>query len=101
MLDQILALLPFLTPVIEAFIGKYGVLVQALAIMASLRLVLKPILAAIPAVVEATPSKSDDVLWNKVKSSPYFTVVLFLLDYFASLKIQVKKPEPVEPAKQA
>ena len=81
-------LLAFFAPIIEAYGGQYGVLVQILSILGTLRLVIKPVMALIEVYVLITPSKDDDQLPQKIEASKAYKTIVFLLDWFASIKLK-------------
>lgn len=80
-------ILQLLIPVFEAYIGKYGPVIQALTIVGSLRLGLKPIFAAVEKFIYDTETKADDEVLNKVKDSKVTKFLTFVLDYLASIKL--------------
>lgn len=81
----------FLQPMLESLSGKYGPLLQGLTIMASLRLVFKPLMSALDGLVEIIPGDGDNKLLDKIKCSKYYKGVVFMVDYFASIKLPKKK----------
>ena len=81
--EQILNLL---SPLIAAYGGQFGIVLQIVAIIGTLRVVMKPLVAGVQAVVAATPSASDDVAVSKVLDSKIYKAVTFALDWIASLK---------------
>ena len=58
-----------------------------LMVMGFLRLVFKPLMALVQAVVDATPTDKDNAKLEEVKASKFYTSLLWLLDYFASVKV--------------
>lgn len=58
----------------------------ALALVGTVRLVMKPIVTAVHAVVEATPTKKDDVFLGKVKENKTVKTAKFVLDWLTSIK---------------
>lgn len=84
------ALLDFLTPLIEAYGGKFGWFLSFVSIVGTLRLLVKPIMAVIEVVVKLTPSTKDDNLHNEILENKIVKMVLFVLDWLSSIKI-VKK----------
>jgi hypothetical protein len=81
-------LMEWIKPLVEMYAGSLGPVVQLIAIVGTLRLVIKPLMEAFKAVVAATPSKSDDELPSKVEASSVYKTVLFVLDWLASLKLK-------------
>lgn len=58
-----------------------------LMVMGFLRLVFKPIMTAVQAIVAATPSTKDDEKLAEVQASKVYLGLVWLLDYFASVKL--------------
>ena len=58
-----------------------------LMLMGVLRLVFKPLFNILGSVVDATDSKVDDQYLAGLKASKGYAVVLWALDFFASVKI--------------
>lgn len=84
MIAQILAIL---APLIEGLMGKYGIIVQIVAIMGTFRLIFKPFMLFVEAAVAATPTKADDAAVAMAEASPIFKGIVFLLDWVGSLKL--------------
>ena len=82
------SLLGLLGPLVEAYAGKFGVVVQIITYIGTLRMIMKPIMSAINTVVLATPSKSDDEKLKKFEGSKGYKTALYILDWFASLKFK-------------
>lgn len=80
-------LLMFLKPIVEAYSGQLGGAIQVLSIIGSLRLIIKPLMGLIEAYVLITPNKEDDLLPAKIKENKVYKSVVYLLDWFASLKL--------------
>jgi len=80
----------FLKPMIEAYSGQLGGAVQIIAIIGSLRLLIKPIMGLIEAYVLITPNKEDDLLPAQIKGNKIYKSVAYLLDWLASLKLPKK-----------
>lgn len=88
MFDTILAILQ---PLLEAYAGSHGWLMQIISIIGTLRVIFKPLQNFVAAVVAATPSPKDDAWLAKVMASPVYTYVQYALDWFASIKLPAKK----------
>ena len=88
MLETIMSILQ---PLIETYAGSHGWVLQVVTIIGSLRLIFKPLQALVVAIVAATPSVSDDAWLAKVMASKVYGYVLYSLDWFASVKLPVKK----------
>lgn len=80
-------------PFIVTLAQKYPWLISALAVIATLRLVFKPIMGAVHAYVQSTASTSDDETLAKVETSRTFKVIAWLLDYLGSIKVGPQKPQ--------
>jgi hypothetical protein len=83
-------LLNLVKPLIELYSGKLGFLVQAISIVGSLRIAIKPIVSLVTAVVLITPSKKDDLLPAKILESKGYKTFVFIVDYLASIKLPKK-----------
>lgn len=83
-------LLALLKPLIELYSGKLGFMVQVISIVGSLRLAIKPIMSVVSAVVLITPSKSDDLLPEKIMEHKAYKMFVYLVDYLASIKLPKK-----------
>lgn len=68
--------------------GKFGWLAQAIAIVGSFRLVLKPIMTAFHTFAESTATTKDDELLAKVESSAAWKAFTFALDWVTSIKLK-------------
>ncbi len=84
-------------PFIVGFAAKYPWLVTVLAVVATLRLVFKPIMSAAAVYVKSTASPDDDALLERVEHSRAFKVAAWLLDYLGSIKVGPQLA-PVQPA---
>lgn len=93
-MELIQQLLTLLAPVLASVAGEHGVALQIIAIIGTLRIFIKPIMAAIEAGVLQSESKKDDEVLAKVQGNKITKLVLFLIDLVASIK-PVKKPVPV------
>lgn len=82
---------------ILALFSDHPVFMTVLSVVGALRLLNKPLFSLLHAVVEVTPTKSDNELLAKVEASKAYKWFVYLLDWFASVKVpQVteKKEEP-------
>jgi len=77
LLEQFGAVLPSWVWVVFTFIGV-------------LRFFVKPIMALIEAYVKVSKSTSDDLAYEKASNSKWYKVIVFVLDWFGSIKIQKK-----------
>lgn len=84
------AALAFLKPFLIEYAGKYPVVFTILLVMASLRVFFKPVMEIFKGIVDLTPSKKDDEFYNKMLEHKAYKVVVFLVDWFASIKLPKK-----------
>lgn len=70
-------------------------LMAALMVIGILRAVNKPFFTLWRSYVQATPTKADDELLDKVERSKITKAILFVLDWTASIKVP-DKVQPVE-----
>lgn len=81
-------LLNLLKPLIEMYAGELGILVQIISIVGTLRIFVKPIMSLIEAYVLFTPKESDNVAVDKFKNGKIYKSVIYILDWFGSIKIK-------------
>ncbi len=81
-------ILSVLKPALEAMGGQYGWLVAAISWTGTLRYIMKPLMVILRGIAAATKTRKDDKFLDSVETSPYWKGFLFLLDYFASAKLQ-------------
>ncbi|MBI5770898.1 MAG: hypothetical protein HZA93_24180 [Verrucomicrobia bacterium] len=86
------------TPFIVTFAQNHPWLVSVLVVIASLRVVFKPIVSVAEAYVRSTPTPDDDAMLEKVEHSRAFKIVAWLIDYLGSIKIgpQLRPPAPTK-----
>lgn len=76
----------------EAFIvdlaSKFPWVLTVISVIGILRIVVKPLMSIIGGVVLATESKKDDLVFEKVENSKIYKGVIYVLDWFASIKIK-------------
>lgn len=88
------AMLAFLAPLMGTLAGKYGIVVTIIAWLGTIRLFIKPVMTIAEVYAASTSSLKDDEILAKVKTSKYYTWVLFGIDWLLSLKLgktEVKK----------
>lgn len=73
------------------FVAKYPAIGAILVVVGGLRVVFKPIMTAIHAIVDATPSPSDNAVLAKVEASPIYKGFVFVVDLLASIKLPGSK----------
>lgn len=74
-------------PFLESLAGKYGWLTQVLVIMASLRVVFKPLMGLADALVIVIPGTKDNEFLEKIKKSKAYGIIVWIVDFFASVKL--------------
>lgn len=81
--------------VIEALAGQYGVVAQVIGwlamVVGMLRLVMKPIMTALRAIADATPTAKDNEILDGVEKSKAYSMLQFMIDWIASIKLPEKK----------
>lgn len=87
-MEQVLQLLE---PLLALYGGKLGFLPQVIAVIGSARLFIKPVVSLARAYVDFTPSTADNLAMDKVLDSKVYKAVVFLVDWFASIKLPQKK----------
>lgn len=74
-----------------ALVAKYPQAIMVFTVVGVLRAIFKPIMGVLESYVKATPSADDDAWLEKVKASKAYSVVAWVLDYTASIKLPVNK----------
>lgn len=77
----------FIIPLLQ----KYPSFGMTVIILGGLRMLFKPIMSAWEYVVKQTPDKKDDEVYNTVSQSKFLAFIKWLLDYTASIKVDVIK----------
>jgi hypothetical protein len=75
-------------PLIETFAGNNGVVLQIVSIIGALRILLKPAMTLAQAVVDVTPSQTDNEKLNKFLESKTYATIVYVLDWFGSIKLR-------------
>lgn len=70
---------------------QHPFIASVVAVVGVLRIIFKPIMSVIEAYIAYTPDKGDDAKLEEVKSGKVYKAVAFVLDWFASVKLPVKK----------
>jgi len=73
---------------ILGLLKEYPGFMSIIAMMGMLRVIFKPLFALIETVVATTPTKKDDEAWEAVRGSKAMEMILWLLDYLASIKLK-------------
>ena len=58
-------------------------------LMGTSRVVFKPLVILIDTLIKEPKTTTDDEKWAAFQKSKYFRAILFVLDYFASVKIRL------------
>lgn len=72
----------------------YNTAITVLAVIGAIRLVFLPIVGGINVAIKNSPSTEDDIKWEKIKTSWWFLLLQYLLDYAAG--VQIVPPEKKE-----
>ena len=75
----------------EAFLGAPIWLVQIVAVVGALRLIFKPIFAAIEKYIADSPDKRDDQWMLSVKASKIYKTIVFFVDLLSSVKLPAEE----------
>ena len=85
-------LLEYLKPIVEMMAGKFPpAVIMIFTVMGALRMAMKPIMSMIQIYVDATPSKEDDGLVEKIKGHKAYKMIAYILDWLASVKLPKKE----------
>lgn len=77
--------------ILANLVATHPKLMILITVVGTARLVFKPIISGIDAVVAATPTKADDEVVEKAKSSKVFKVIAAVMNYLLSLKLPGEK----------
>jgi hypothetical protein len=67
--------------------GQFPIVTSILAVMVVCRVIFKPLSLIIDNVVEETPSKGDNIIWDKIKNSMIYKAIAWTIDLLASVKL--------------
>lgn len=81
----------FIKPLLITFATKYPWLMAGLIVMASLRIVFKPMVSLAEGVVNITPSDADNKWLESLKKNKFYKAFVWGVDFFASLKLPKEK----------
>ncbi len=81
--------------------ATYPWLFMVFTFIAVFRLIFKPVISLADAYVMATPDKSDDEKWAKIKASRAYVCLAWVVDYLMSVKLPTKKKEEPLPVGEA
>lgn len=73
---------------IMSLLVTYPGVASIIFVVGTLRLIMKPVMTAIDAIVTATPTPSDNEVWNNIKNASWFKAILWFIDWFGSIKIK-------------
>lgn len=76
---------------IVKLLSEYPKVIAALAVVGSVRLMVKPIMSAIKQIAAQTKTEKDNLLIEKVESSKIYKGFVFLVDWITSIKLPVNK----------
>ena len=79
-----------ISPLVEGLLGKFGWITQVVLVIGSLRILFKPLMAAVHNYADNTPSPTDNEVLDKFEHSAVFRAIAFILDWGASIKL-IKK----------
>lgn len=79
---------------IVQFLMQNPVALKVMTVLVILRAINKPLFSLLRSYVDATPSKADNEMLDKILASKAYQVVSYILDYVASVKMPQKKVEP-------
>jgi hypothetical protein len=77
-----------LKPLIETFVGNNGTVLQVVSIIGALRILLKPTMSLAQAVVDVTPTQTDNEKLDKFLGSKTYATLVYVLDWFGSIKLR-------------
>lgn len=67
---------------------KFPWVMVVISIIGVLSIVVKPLMSIIGNVVKETKSQKDDLVFEKVENSKIYKGFIYVLDWFASIKIK-------------
>jgi len=71
-----------------SLMGTHPVFGTVLMIMSLLRVIFKPLMGIVDAYTKWSENKTDDKLFADFIASPFYTTFVYILDFFASIKIK-------------
>jgi len=69
-----------------SFSEKYPFIASVMVIMASARMIIKPVISALKVYAAESESKKDDELVAKVEGNQVYKAIMYVLDYVFSIK---------------
>lgn len=76
-----------MTEFLEKLVLEYPWLAGFIFAVGTFRIFFKPVMSALEAAIAETPTKVDDEWLAKLKSSKVYTMLVWLVDYLASVKL--------------
>lgn len=83
-------LIQWLMAGLTALVAKYPISMAIITVMGTLRAVFKPAMSLWRTFVVSTPSPKDDAVLDKVEGSKAMKIVMYVLDWVASIKFPAK-----------
>lgn len=77
--------------VLEVYSGQSPIIVKILTSIGIARLFIKPCMSLLEAYVKATDNPLDDKLPEKIKSHKIYKLLVYSLDWLASVKVKKQK----------
>jgi hypothetical protein len=78
-------------PWLLSMVNTHPYFVMLVTAMGTLRLLVKPVMTILHVVVKLTPYDKDDQWLTKLEGSKAYAAFLYLLDWFASVKVGSKQ----------
>lgn len=69
---------------------QYPALAALLTVMTIARAIMKPLQKVIDVYVAITPNDADNKIWAKIKNSKIIDILIFVIDWLLSVKVQKK-----------
>jgi hypothetical protein len=76
-----------MTEIIIGFLNTNPHFAVLFTLISVSRTVFKPACSLIQLYVDATPTKKDNEVWNKIKEKKSFKAAAYAIDYFLSIKL--------------
>lgn len=76
---------------ILAWALQYPVIASILMVIGTLRLIMKPLMTFLNELVIIIPGDTDNQILSSVENSKWFKGLMYVLDWFASIKFPVKR----------
>lgn len=77
-----------MSEIIINIVESYPILASIIAVMGTARLFIKPLMSFAHEFVIITESKKDDEILKEIEESKYYKWILYVLDWFASIKVK-------------